>query len=95
MKNLRFTTQPDALDGVIDEALTRLKGIDVLSDDYAKAMSQIEKLQKFKEHNSAKPVSRDTLAIVAGNLAGIMLILSYERAHVITTKALGVVMKPR
>lgn len=95
MKNLRITTTPDALDVVIDGALDQLKGIDVLSDDYVKAMTQIEKLQKMKEHNSPKPVSRDTLVIAGTNLAGILLILSYERAHVITTKALGFVMKPR
>jgi hypothetical protein len=40
-------------------------------------------------------VSPDTIAVVAGNLLGIILILGYEKADVITTKALGFVLKGR
>jgi septal ring factor EnvC (AmiA/AmiB activator) len=45
----------------------------------------------------AKPdrLSKDTLAIVAGNIAGIMLIIGYERVNVIASKALAFVMKSR
>jgi hypothetical protein len=32
---------------------------------------------------------------VIGNLTGILLILNYERAHVVTSKAIGFVLKPR
>jgi hypothetical protein len=33
------------------------------------------------------------LALVAGNLAGIMLIVSYERVNVLTSKALSFLIK--
>lgn len=40
-------------------------------------------------------VSPDTLLIVGANLLGIMLILNHERLDIISTKALGFVIKGR
>lgn len=40
-----------------------------------------------------KRVSPETLAIIGGNIAGIVLILGYEHVHVVTSKALGFVMR--
>lgn len=40
-------------------------------------------------------VKPDTLLIVAGNLVGILLILKFEKMDIITSKALGFVMKGR
>lgn len=56
--------------------------------EYAKHADNLTKLYKLREHDSKKRVSPDTLAMVAGNLAGIMLIVGHERAHVVTSKAL-------
>ncbi len=40
-------------------------------------------------------ISPDTLLIVGANLLGILLILNYERLDIISTKALGFVIKGR
>ena len=40
-------------------------------------------------------VSPDTILIIVGNLAGILLILKYEKLDIITSKALGFVIKGR
>lgn len=40
-------------------------------------------------------VTHDTLAIVAGNLLGIAIVVGYERAHVLTSKAFANVLKTR
>jgi hypothetical protein len=87
--------QPTVLDETIDAALAQLKGIEVGSDDYTRRMDQITKLYTLKEKNTPKRVSPDVLVQTAGSLAGILLILSYERAHVITSKALGFVLKTK
>jgi|SRR5688500_4427747 hypothetical protein len=50
---------------------------------------------KEKEFEKPDRVSKDTLAIIAANLAGIALVLSYERMNVIASKAFGAVMKLR
>jgi hypothetical protein len=50
-----------------------------------------------KRHEIEKPdsISKDTLAIIGANLAGIALILGYERLNIITSKAIGFVNKLR
>lgn len=40
-------------------------------------------------------VSPDTIVVVAANLLGILLILNHERLDIISTKALGFVIKGR
>lgn len=40
-------------------------------------------------------ISPDTLLIVGGNLLGILLILNFEKADIITSKALSFVLKGR
>lgn len=88
-----FTSKPSALDSAIDRAFADLAKCTVASDQYAARMDEINKLYKLKEQTASKPVSKDTLILVAGNLIGIFAILYHEQAHVITTKALGFVIK--
>jgi hypothetical protein len=95
MLNLRITTKPNNLEMVINDALSSFGEVTIGTPEYTKKVDELTKLYKLKEMNSHGKVSADTLAIVAGNLLGIVMILSYERAHVITTKALGFVMKSR
>jgi len=85
------------LEAAIDLALTELIKHDPYSAEYVKALEQIEKLYKLRapKPELQKPVSIDAILAVAGNLAGILLIINYERAHVITTKALGFIIKSR
>ena len=45
--------------------------------------------------NTLRRVSPDTMAIVAGNLLGIALIVGHERMNVVTSKALGFVLKSK
>jgi hypothetical protein len=82
----RKPREDTALDKAIDEAIRYL---DPNSDDYLDIIEGIERLHKLKETDSARKFSQDTLLTVAGNLAGILLILNYERANVIASKALN------
>lgn len=40
-------------------------------------------------------ISPDTLLVVGGNLLGILLILNFEKAEIVTSKALNFVLKGR
>jgi len=81
----------------LDRAITMLVDRMSTADDEqtARLSDQVSKLYKLKEINAPKRVSPDTLILVAGNLIGIILILNYEKANVITSRALGFVMKLR
>jgi hypothetical protein len=83
------------LDETIDAALSELKELKIADPAYQTTLDRVKELYKLKEATSPKRVSPDTMVLVAGNLAGIALILGYERAHVVTSKALGFVLKSR
>jgi len=79
----------------IDELYTHLSTFSGEDKEYAEIVDQLTKLYALKEDTSKRRVSPDTLAMVAGNLLGIILIVGHERAHVVTSKALSFVLKLR
>lgn len=93
MLSLRRQTEPDALAKEIDRVLADVSTEYVGSEEYATGIDQLVKLTEIKAKHAKKPVSPDTWAIIAANLLGIALILHYERADIVTTKAIGFVSK--
>lgn len=84
------------IDAAIDECATALAGHMPEDDEYAKTTDQIEKLMKMREtHKSKKRVSPDTIAVIAANLGGIIIVMYHERANVIATKAFSSLLKPK
>jgi hypothetical protein len=91
----QFKTNKDGLDEVINELLAEMKTTSGETEEYSAMADQLAKLYPLKKHNTSKWVpSADQMAIVAGNLIGIMLIIHSEQVGVITSKALGFVIKP-
>jgi membrane-associated HD superfamily phosphohydrolase len=91
----RIQTKPTVLDETIDAALAELKDIKTTDPAYQTTMNSVKELYKLKEQTTPKRVSPDTMAMIFGNLAGIVLILNYEQAHVVTSKALSFVLKSK
>lgn len=71
----------------------KLHGLTSGESEYGDMVDQLAKLYKLKEFDTKKRVSPDTLAIIAGNLTGIVLVLGYERAGVITSRAFNLIGK--
>jgi len=90
-----FTSKDENLTKEIDRVLSLMSGVHPTSNEYADLMETLTKLTGIKETSSKNRVSKDTLAVIAGNLAGIVMIIKHEQVHVITSKALGFVMKAR
>lgn len=91
----RNKTEKSKLDEAIDELFDELKAVTADSDEYAKTADQLVKLHNLKEPQAPKRVSPDTWATIIANLAGITLILQYERAAIVTSKAIGFIQKLR
>ena len=84
------------LNEAITEIYAELAGFEAHQEEYDAATDQLVKLIKLKkEMVPSNRVSPDTLATVASSLLGIAMILSYERANVITSKAMSFVTKMR
>lgn len=91
----RKKTEKSKLDEALDEVFAELKATTADTPEYAKAVKQLTKLYKLKEIDSKKRVSPDTLALIAANLGGIAIIVGYERANIMTSKALGFIRQLR
>lgn len=88
--------KPSILDDPIAKVLGEMKAYDPDSDEYKSAIAHLERLMRLKAeegHNSR--ISPDTLAIVAGNLLGILIIVIYEQRHVMVSKGLGMILRPK
>lgn len=83
------------LDVAIADVLSDMRGFTSDADEYSTMVEQLVKLHALKEAETPKKLDKDTILIVAGNLVGIAMILSFEKTHVITTKAIQFMLKPR
>ena len=84
-----------SIESELERALTRLKSEMVDSEDYVKALSHVERLHKMMDREKPSNVSKDTMLTVAANLIGIFLIIKHESVNVISSKAVGFIMRPR
>ena len=78
----------------IEELHDELEYHDKSSAEYAAIIKQVEALYKL-DRDVKFVIDPNTMLIVGGNILGIILILGYERAHVVTSKALNFVIKGR
>jgi hypothetical protein len=83
------------VDSLIDAVLEEMHAKGVYSDDYPDLMRKLEKLYKLKTKDRRPTVSPDTLALIAGNLLGILVIVAYEQKHVMTSKAMTQIIRPK
>jgi hypothetical protein len=87
--------EPSALDLAVDDAVRSLKSHIVGSEEYVKTLELITRLHKIKEEEKPKSVSRETLAVIAANLLGIIMIINAEHLNVISRNAMQMLLKPR
>lgn len=96
IKNLK--RQPSDLETEIARVIALMSKMDPDTDPaYGPLADQLVKLYKLKDvdNNSKKRVSADALVAAGGSLLGVVAIINTERLQVITTKALGFVMKSK
>lgn len=90
-----FRSESEArLDSHVDDVLHKMREVGVDSDEYPKMMTYLERLNEVKVKDSRPLVNMDTVLLVLGNLAGILLIVAYEERHVMTSKAISQVIRP-
>ena len=87
--------EPQPVDDLIRDVLNKMNATEVDTEEYPKLMVLLERLYELKTKQRRAPVSSDTIALVAGNLMGILLIVAYEQKHVMTSKGFGHIIKPK
>jgi hypothetical protein len=82
------------LDFAIDRVLDEMDNYGPDSEEYPKLLTSLERMVALREARNKRTVSTDTLVTTAGYLLGVLLIVGYEHGHVMTSKAVNLLMKP-
>jgi hypothetical protein len=94
LKVLRWK-KPSILDEPIDNILEEMRMHDPETKEYETALRHLERLIKLDRDKKSTKVSPDTIALVIGNLLGILVIVAYEQKHIMGSKGLGFILKPK
>ena len=87
--------KPSIYDEPIAAVLTEMNTYGPDSPEYPALLANLERLSSMKTNTkNIMRISPDTLAIVAGNLMGILIIVAYEQSHPMTSKGLNFI-KPK
>jgi hypothetical protein len=89
------TKEPTELDTLIERLSQAILNAEPTSEGYAHMVDQYTKLKKIQAETSPKPISKEALFAAGVNLTGILMIISFERTHALTSKALGFVFKTK
>jgi hypothetical protein len=81
------TQQKSGIDLAIDQILFEMQGYTCDEAEYDAMTDQLKKLYKIKGTTTQDRISRNTLAVIAGNIFVVVLIVAYEQKAVVTTKA--------
>lgn len=83
----------------LEETMSKIE--DQTSSEYQRCQEALEKLYtidnavKEVKQNNKRPIDPNTLLVVAGGLAEIVLIMNHERLYVIATKAMSRVIRAK
>jgi hypothetical protein len=83
------------VDNEISKITSQLQDLEPKSEEYDTLLNRLEKLHKMRQDEKPDQLSSDTLALVAANLFGILLIIRHEHVNVISSKAMGTLIRPR
>ena len=87
-KGSRFDQQIDAI-------LFELQQEKADSERYTSLLVQLDRLTTLKDRERINKVSADTAWMVAGNLIGILIIVAYEQKHIIGSRGMNFLLRPR
>jgi len=76
------------IDDLIMEVMQYMSTCHPNSEEYLRLLDQYDRLSKIKAQKKRRfNVSPDVMAGILGNIAVVLIIVGYEHAHVMTSKA--------
>jgi hypothetical protein len=84
-----------SIDGQIMKILQEMDETETKSERYPDLMADLERMTKVRAEQRRVQVSQDTIALIIGNLAGILLIIAYEQKHVMSSKGFTQILRPK
>lgn len=94
-----FTRNRQNESNLLEPAMTEVRAKMAASiedtETYLKYLDILTKLETLSAEKQPKRISKDTMALIIGNIAGILIVVSYEHAHVVASRAMNFVLKAR
>lgn len=91
MRLMRKSIFDKPINRLLDELATKQPG----TDDFNKLLEELQQLTSLQEKERNKRVKSDTVWIVMGNLVGILVIVAYEQKHVMASRGMNFILKPK
>lgn len=85
----------DPIDALITKLLGEIDYVEATSDEYSTMLKNLEQLYKLKAEKRRKPIGWDTIFMVGGNILGVLIVVAFEQNHVVTSKGLNLVLRPK
>ena len=95
LKVFRRRKESEGFDDAIDRLLLTMNEEKVGSQEYKNAIVFMERVSEVRLKSEPNRISRDTYLIVGGNILGILIIAFAEQNHVVVSKALSFILKPK
>ena len=99
MSNQKNDSEKIDLNDTIDALFMEMSAYSSDSPEYAQMVAQLDTLYRLRtvdsEIKQSNSISKETWVAVGANLLGIGMIVGYERAHVLVSKALPLIFKIR
>ena len=83
------------LDAPITKVLQELEEFSCGTPEWESNLGHLERLQKMRREENPLIPSGDAVVAAVGSLAGILLIVNFERFNVMTSKAVGMLLRSK
>lgn len=80
-----------AIDNEIERLANQLSCMSTEDPNYAKVADNLKVLCEAREKKNSSDISAEVLLAAAVNIAGLLLVLNYEKTGVITSKAFSLI----
>lgn len=95
MINLKPSIKKTELQTVRTSAIAGLEGLAPDSDEYKKIIAHVKALSKLIDAEKPEKLSRNTIAVILGNVGIAGMVLWFERDNVMNTKLFPFLGKPK
>ena len=82
-------------DEPINKVLDEMSRLNEDSEAYSEHLKHLDKLTQLKERERSSGVDLNTVCLVAGNLLGILVIVAYEQKHVMASRGMNFILRPK
>jgi len=79
---------PMVLESEIDRIHTRMQNVDPEHEDYQTLLNAFERLLKLQDESRTSAINPNTLLVVGGNVLCVLIVVGYERGHIVASRAL-------